>query len=183
MSTMGPIGDEPPVDVSQLAQTRGFGPRVASRALASPLVTGGLGLVAAAACVGLLMLFGALHPPRTGLLYPVMRFIALFLCFSLVGALVFSIRAFVRGAQAFHVYAGGFIHRRNGKARAFGWPEVGELRPVYGKRGDTAGKLLHYQLVPRTGAPVAIPLHLVDGRDAFMDQFMAVLDRNGIPVS
>src|SRR6266536_1973929 len=116
-----PIGEEPPTDVADAARDRALGSRLASRKLANPLVIGGASLGVAAACFGLMALFGALHPPTTGLLYPVMRFIALFLCFAMVGALAYGIAALVRGAQSFHVYAGGFVHRRNGKVRAVSW--------------------------------------------------------------
>src|SRR5256885_9110152 len=179
---MPPIGEEPPVEVADVARDRGLGPRVASRKLANPLVVAGISLGAAVLALVLLMAFAGLHPPTHGLLYPLVRFVGLFLCFGFVGALVYGIAALVRGAQSFHVYAGGFVHRRNGKVRAVTWPEVAQLSPVTGKRGDNTGKLLHYQLVLRDGSTIAVPLQIVNGRDEFMDHLMATLRGNGIPV-
>jgi hypothetical protein len=179
---MPPTGEEPPAEVADAARDRGFGPRVASRKLANPLVVAGVSLAVAVLALVLMMIFGALHPPTHGVLYPVMRFVALFLCFGFVGALVYGIAALVRGAQSFHVYAGGFVHRRNGKVRAVAWPDVAQLTPATGKRGDNTGKLLHYQLVLRDGSTIAVPLVIVDGRDEFIDHLMAALRGSGIPV-
>lgn len=179
-----PAGEEPPPPpVTALAQSRGFGPLVASRKLANPLVVSGLSLVAALVCLGLLILMSSLFPDVEGALTPLIRGAALFLCFGFVIMLTYAIATLVRGAQSFHIYGGGFVHRRNGKVHAYAWPEIAELRPVVGKRGDAAGKVQSYQLVPRSGPVVAIPLAIENGRDPFMDQLMAALHHHGIRVA
>lgn len=178
-----PLGEEPHPAVTALAHNRQLGPRLASRKLLNPLMVGGVSLVVALACLGLLILMSTVFPDPEGALTPLVRGAALFFCFGFVGALTYSIATLVRGAQSFHVYAGGFVHRRNSKVRAYGWPEVAELRPVVGKRGDAAGKVQSYQLVPRSGPPVGIPLAIENGRDEFMDQLMAVLHHHGIRVA
>jgi hypothetical protein len=181
-SGAGPIGDEPPANVGTAAQARGLGPRLASRYLASPIMMAGLYFIGALVCLGLLVLASTVFEEPEGALRAVLRFVALFACFGFVGALTAAIAILVRGAQSYHVYAGGFVHRRNNKVRVFGWPEVGELRPFVGKRGDQAGKVLSYQLVPQQGAPVPIPLVIENGRDEFMDRLIAALQQAGVPV-
>ena len=54
-----------------------------------------------------MLIFGALHPPTHGLLYPLMRFIALFLCCGFVGALVCGIAAVVRARK--HLIAHAYV--------------------------------------------------------------------------
>jgi hypothetical protein len=187
-----PRGDEPPADVTYLAQTRGFGTQLASRALANPLAVAGGALLVAAVLLGLMVLvgqgvdatgIGRRSVDTAGAIHAVLHFLALFLCFGMVGALGYGVRALARGRQSFHVFTGGFVHRRNGKCRAYAWPEVAELRPVFVQRGDDAGKLRCYRLVPRDGTAIMIPLVIVGGRDPFMDELMSVLDQNGVPVS
>jgi hypothetical protein len=178
-----PIAEEPPAQVTALAHQHQLGPRLASRRLANPVLVATISLVAAAASLGLLILLSSIGSDIDGgVLRSVVRFAALFLCFGFVGLLAYGIAALARGAQSFHVYAGGFIHRRNSKLRAFAWPEIVELRPVVGKRGDTAGKIQHYRLTPRAGKPIAIPLDIQGGRDEFMDHLMAALRHHGVPV-
>ena len=112
-----------------------------------------------------------------------LHLVELVLCFTMFSMLTFAVRSFARGAQSFHVFAGGFVHRRNGRSRAYAWPQVAELRPVLKRRGDDAGKLQSYQLVLRDGGAVTVPVEIVDGRDPFLDHLMGLLDRHGIPVS
>ncbi|MFI1991673.1 hypothetical protein [Actinoplanes sp. NPDC020271] len=75
------------------------------------------------------------------------------------------------------------MHRRNGKVRAYVWPDVAELKPVLQTRGEDKGKLMHYALVPRHDKPIAVPVAIVDGRDTFLDNLMGLLQQHGIPVS
>jgi hypothetical protein len=177
-----PVGEEPPPGVTAMAHSRQLGPRVASRKLMNPFVVAGVSLVIALGCLGLLIIMSTVFSDVEGALSPLVRGLALFLCFGFVGALTYGLATLARGAQSFHVYAGGFVHRRNSKVRAYGWAEVAELRPVIGKRGDAAGKVQSYQLVPRSGPPIGIPLAIENGRDEFMDQLMAVLRHHGIRV-
>jgi hypothetical protein len=177
-----PIGAEPPADLKSLALTRGFGHLVASRTLASPLLTGGAGLLLAAVCIGLMLLIGQ-GVDTKGVVHEALHLIEVTLCITTASALAFGVRSFARGAQSFYVFTGGFVHKRNGKCRAYSWSELDELRPVLVRRGDDAGKLRNYELVASTGRPIAIPLDIVDGRDEFMDQLMGLLDQHGIPVS
>jgi hypothetical protein len=178
----GPVGDEPPANVGTAAQSRGLGPRLASRYLANPVVMAGFYFIGALVCLGLLVLASTVFEEPEGAIRPLVRFGALFLCFGFVGALTMAIAVLVRGAQSYHVYAGGFVHRRNSRVRALAWPEVSELRPIVNKRGDAAGKVQSYQLVAHQGAPVAIPLVIESGRDEFMDRLIAALQQAGVPV-
>lgn len=178
----GAAGEQPPPDVAATAQRGQLGPHLATRQMMHPLVAGGLGLLASLASLGLLILVSYLATDIDGPVRALLRFVALFFCFAFVGALAWGIAALVRGNRSFHVYAGGFIYRHNGKMRVITWPEVTDLRPVIAKRGAASGKIQHYQLTLHNGKHVPVPLAIVDGRDPFMDQLMAVLRHSGIPV-
>jgi hypothetical protein len=173
---------EVPPAVAQVAAQRGFGSLISTRALANPVAMGLLGLVGAAVCLGLLILVSQIGEGSTGIVYGVLRFLALFACFAMFGALAFGISSLVRGAQSNYIYPGGVIHKRNSSVRSYSWSEVKELRGIIATKGDSAGKLLHYQLTPTTGKPFLIPLNIVDGRDEFLDHLIAALQQNGRPV-
>jgi hypothetical protein len=178
----GAAAEQPRPDVAAAAHSRQLGPHLATRRLLNPLVAGGLGLLAAVASLGLLVLVSFLASDIDGPVRSLLRFIALFCCFTFVAALAWGIAALVRGNRTFHVYAGGFIYRHNGNIRVITWPEVADLRPVIAKRGEASGKIQHYQLTLHDGKHISVPLAIVDGRDHFMDQLMAVLQYGGIPV-
>jgi hypothetical protein len=171
-----------PPNVAQAAQERGLGHLLGARQLANPIMVGILSLVAAAVSFGLLMLISNLGKDSGGVLYSVLRVVALFFCFAMVAALAYGVAALVRGAQAYYVYTDGVIHRRNGRVRAFTWAEVVELRGIIGTKGDNAGKLLHYKLTPQGGKAFLIPISIVDGRDEFLDHLISALKQHGRPV-
>jgi hypothetical protein len=171
----------PPAVAAEAAQ-RGFGGLISSRAMANPVAMGLLGLVGAVAFLGLLILVSQIGHDSSGIVYGLLRFVGLFSCFAMVGALVFGISALVRGAQSNYIYPGGIIHKRNGSVRSYSWTEVQQLRGIIATKGDSAGKLLHYQLTPTAGKPFLIPLNIVDGRDEFLDHLIAALQQNGRPV-
>lgn len=178
----GAAAEQPPPDVASVAERRQLGPHLTTRQLMNPLVAGGLGLIASVVSLGLLVLVSFLASDIDGPVRALLRFIALFFCFAFVGAFAWGIAALARGSRSFHVYAGGFIYRHNKKIRVITWPEVADLRPVIAKRGQASGKIQYYQLTLHQGKHISVPLAIVDGRDHFMDQLMAVLHHNGIPV-
>ncbi|BCY11214.1 hypothetical protein [Actinoplanes sp. L3-i22] len=180
---MQPVAEEPSADVTALALSRGLGHRVDSRKLANPVTRGAGLLLAAAASIGLLVLLSYLGQDSDGFFWEVLHVIALVFCFSAVFLIVSGLRVFIVGAQSFHVFANGFVHRRNGRVQAYTWPEVTELKPVLQTRGEDRGRLLSYALVPRQAKPIAIPVAVVDGRDPFLDNLMGLLQHHGIPVS
>ncbi|GAA1796571.1 hypothetical protein GCM10009682_17910 [Luedemannella flava] len=180
----GPAQQQPlPAPVVDAVHARGLGTLVSTRFTANPITTALLSFGAAAACFGLMYLVAAIGEDADGVLYAVLRFFALFGCFGMVAALAFGISALVRGAQTFYIFTNGVVHRRNSRATGYTWAELSELRSVIGTKGDNAGKLLHYQLVPTTGRPFAIPMLVVDGRDEFMDNLIAAMNYHGRPVN
>lgn len=183
----GQNGDQqpPPLPpaVLDVVRARGLGNLVSTRYTPNPITTAVLSFLAAAACLGLLFGASAIGHDADGLLYAVMRFFGLFGCFGMVAALAFGISALVRGAQTFYIFTNGVVHRRNNRATGYAWTELSELRSVIGTKGDSAGKLLHYQLVPTAGRPIAIPMLVVDGRDEFMDNLIAAMNYHGRPVT
>jgi hypothetical protein len=178
-----PPASEIPTDVSQAAQGRGFGPLLSVRQLASVKNRFLLWLLIAAGCLGLLLLTSLYRPSVYSAMYSVMRFFALVFCFGMVFAIVTAIKALVVGNRSFFVYGEGFVYRHNSKVQAFSWPEVTGLQSVLGKRGDAAGKLSHYNLLPPGGQPIPIPINIVNGRDEFLDHLMAALNRHGRPIT
>lgn len=71
------------------------------------------------------------------------------------------------------------MHLSRSRPRAVAWPDVARLLSVY-QRGDqsTVGRVVGYRLEPRDGASFLIPLVLVNGRDAFVDQVVAAFRRH-----
>jgi hypothetical protein len=173
---------EPP-EVAQAAQSRGFGPLIGSRALASPWLNLVVGLVVSAACFGLLTLVSYLAHDSDGIIYLIARFFALCFCFGGFGALIFGIRAAVMGARSYFAYVNGLVYKHNSNVRAIAWPEVASLQSVLGTKGSSAGKLLQYNLQPQDGSKaIPLPIDIKDGRDPFLDQVIAALGRFGRPV-
>ncbi|MFI5933371.1 hypothetical protein [Actinoplanes sp. NPDC051494] len=187
MTEPEPYGEEPPAEITGAALARGLGRRLASRYLLSPAISGGLSLLLLAGCILAFVLLGVLGPKASGLLEDVLGWVANLLCFATVVAIVLVIRSFVRGAQSYHVYTGGFVHRKNGRVTAYAWNEIAELKPFLQKAGEDRGKLVHYRLVTRLvtrpGRTIALPVEITDGRDPLLDHLMGMLDQHGIPVS
>jgi hypothetical protein len=179
-STSAPA--EVPPEVVQAAQQRGLGYLLSTRYLANPFVVGIGSIAAGAAFFGLLYLISAFAHDKSGIIYSVMRFFALFACFAMVGSITYGIAALVRGSHAFWVYTEGIVHRHNKRVQAYTWNEVAELRGVVGTKGDNTGKLLHYRLTPQGGKAFNIPLNIVDGRDEFLDHLLAAMKQHGRPV-
>jgi hypothetical protein len=183
MGGNAPLTAEVPPDVAQVAHQRGFGHLVSSRALASPMQRFALWLVIAIVCFGLLVAISSIRPNMFSFAYTVLRFIGLFFCFAGVYAIVVAIRSLVIGSRAYFVYANGFAYRHNRKVQAYAWPEITALQSVVGTRGDAAGKLVHYNLVTPAAPPIMIPVHIVNGRDEFLDHLIAALTRHGRPIT
>jgi hypothetical protein len=175
--------DAPPPDVDRVAQQRGFGPLLSSRALPHPGKNALGKLAAGVVCFVLLMVFASVIPELSifSFMYSVARFIGLVFCFAGVFFFVVALRVLVIGARAYYAYANGFVYRHNSRIQAFGWHEATELRPLVTRRGDNAGKVLEYELVGPAG-PIVIPLQIVNGRDEFMDHMIPALGRFGKPV-
>jgi hypothetical protein len=183
MTSPEPYGADPPAEIANAALSRGLGRRLGSRYLVSPAISGGVSLAALAGCILLFALLGVLGPHAPAAAREVLRIVAHVMCLATVVAIVYVIKSFARGAQSYHVYAGGFVHRRNSRVTAYTWGELAELKPFIQKVGEDKGRLVHYRLVPRQGRTIAVPVEITDGRDPFLDHLMARLDEHGVPVS
>jgi hypothetical protein len=173
----------PPPKVSRLAANNRLGSLLGSRKLTNPFVNAGGWLVIAAAGFVVLYLGDALVPPKmTDTVLPLILRFATYVCFVVgVAATGLAIRALVIGARAYFIYSNGFVYLHNGRAATFGWSEVIELKAVHITRGVVAGNLQVYRLSRTGGRPVGVPLNIVDGRDPFMDQLVAVMRGMGKP--
>jgi hypothetical protein len=174
---------EPQPDVLAAARDNQLGQYLTSRFLASPFAMSFVFFVVALVCLGIMIGFSQIGKDSEGLLYSVLRILVLIGCFGFVSALTTAIAVLVKGFQSWHLFAGGLVHRRNGKVTAVSWPQIAEIRPLVTKRGDNAGKVQNYQVVLRAGTPIAIPLVLADGRDEFLDALFATVRQHGVPVS
>lgn len=174
-----------PPEVVQAAQARNFGHLESARALANPRQAFVLWLVVGIACFVVLWLLANVGSDHSSLsvLWQILHFFGLLFCFAGVFAIVAAIRAIATGARSYFVYENGFVYRHNGNVRTIPWPEVTSLQSVLGTRGSTAGKLTHYNLNVQGGRPIPIPIHIVNGRDEFLDHLIAALGRFGRPVN
>lgn len=115
--------------------------------------------------------------------YTILRFVVLFFFFLLVSGLIIAIRGLVVGSRAHFLHAGGLVSVRRGGPVAVAWPEIESLEALYNRRQQgSEGKVLGYR-VHAGGRPVfAVPLAVVDGRDAFMDRIIEQVRAHGRPV-
>jgi len=175
---------QPPQDVTQAAQARGFGPLMSKRELTNARNRFLMWLGASVACLVLLIVTANVFQVSVfSAWYSVVRFVGLFFCFGMVIALVTAIKTLVVGNRSYFVYSEGFVYRHNGKVQAYSWPETTGMQAVLGKRGDAAGKLSHYNLLVQGSEPITIPINIVNGRDEFLDHLMAALARHGRPIT
>jgi len=173
-----------PDAVGRLAAQRNFGPFVDIRreVPTSEALIKGWGT--AAVSVGLLVLVSWIANDTSvfSLARSILRFFALIFLFMAVWGLVYGIRGLVVGSRAHYMFAGGLVHRRRSGVRAVAWPEVIVLKSVYNRRNQgSEGKVLGYR-VEYQGGSFTIPLALVDGRDAFIDQIVANLRAHNRPI-
>jgi hypothetical protein len=177
-----------PPEVEQAAAQRGFGPLLDSRLFNRPVVTALVYLGIGVGCLLMLMLSSWLigtvfHPTSFSVAWSILRIIPLAFCFGMVIAPVYALRILVTGSQSYYAYTNGLVYLHRRSVQAVAWPEVSELRSVIATRGDNAGKLLRYDLVPVSGSPVPLPLVVVNGRDAFLDHVIAALRHHGRPIN
>jgi hypothetical protein len=183
-----PTTAQVPPEVQQAAAQRGFGAPLGTRLLNRPVVTALVYLGVAVACFVLLLLSSwvlteVFHPKGFTVLWSILRIIPLAFCFGMVGALVYGLRILVTGSQCYFAYTNGLVYQHRRQIQTVAWQEVTELRSVLATRGDNAGKLLHYNLIPAGGKPIPVPIVVVDGRDEFLDQVIAALRHYGKPIN
>jgi len=174
--------------VEQAAAQRGFGTLLDSRLFNRPVVTASIYLAFGVGCFVLLLVSSWLissvfHPRSFSLGWSILRIVPLLFCFGMVIAPVYAVRILVIGSQSYFAYSNGLVYLHRRQVHAIGWAEVRELRSVIGTRGDTAGKLLRYDLVPMSGSPVPLPIVIEDGRDRFLDHVIAALRQHGRPIN
>ena len=100
----------------------------------------------------------------------------------------------MRGRQAWYVYENGFVARTGSRAWSFPWQEAVSLKPA-GETASAARAGIHE--VPVAGAGAPVPLYaltgpggrrllvhgrVTDGRDVFVEELIAALQRFGKPV-
>ena len=175
----------PPPEVAGVAEERRFGSLLGHRALSNPLASAAMGLVATVACFVMIYVVAhvAANIDHFSFWYSIVRATGLFFLLTGVGALVYAVKRIFVGARSYWAFSSGFVYRHNKRVQAFAWTEIAALSPVIGTKGDAAGKVTHYNLIPLGGAPISLPLHIENGHDPFMDVIIAELQRHGRPVS
>ena len=174
-----------PADVADVARQRELGSLLSSRALPNPIVNAAvwLGVSVASFLVTYAIAASAEHMDPFGFLYSIVH-AAVFAFFLLaVTGFIYTVRHLIIGPRSYWVFEDGFVYKQRRTIRALGWTEVERLSPVIGSKGDSAGKILRYNVVPETGRPIAVPLKIEKDRDTFMDALMGALQRHGKPIS
>jgi hypothetical protein len=155
-----------PPKVADAAQARNFGAVVHGRKN-MPLVAAGTGAVLVVGGFGLLVAVSAVGVNTGGLLYILLRGIALFLCFCGIGLLI---RAAVDGARRVYLYQGGLVEQHNGKVRAVAYPEISHVAARYGKRAENKGKIIAYDAFTRDNQKIVVPGSTNRADDGFPGQ-------------
>lgn len=158
-----------PPKVADAAQARNFGAVVHGRKN-MPLVAAGTGAVLFVGGFGLLIGVSAVGVNSGGLLYILLRGIALFLCFCGVGGIGMLIRAAVDGARRVYLYQGGLVEQHNGKVRAVAYPEISHVAARYGKRAENKGKIIAYDAFTRDNQKIVVPGSTNRADDGFPGQ-------------
>lgn len=173
-----------PGEVARFATGYGLGELIdVRREIPEKAAIKGFGL-AALLFLGLLTTSGLAEPLSAfSLLYSVLRLIALLFFFASLWMLIYGIRALVIGPRAYYLYAGGLVCGGRGQPRAASWSDVLRLEPVYNRRSQgSEGKIMGYRVELKDGSNFALPLVLVDGRDAFIDRVVDCLRSPGRPI-
>jgi hypothetical protein len=173
-----PDAEQVPARVAHLASESQLGPVLGVRKLANPLLTIAIRLVVGT--VVLLVGGVLLGHLQAGILWLLGLVVAATVLFTVVWAAVGIVGAVVLGVQATYLFERGIVHSRNWRLRVVIWPDVTALRAVTGKRAYE-GRVLGYNVVPRRGRPIRIYMRPHSGRDYFVDQLIALLQKDGTP--
>lgn len=127
--------------------------------------------------------FASSRTSQFSLAHSLLHALTLAFLFAAVGGIGYGVRGLVSGTRANYLYAHGIVHTSRSGPQAVAWPEVTRLKSVH-QRGDqsTVGRVVGYRLEAGDGTSFLIPLLLVDGRDAFVDQIVAALRRHDRPI-
>jgi hypothetical protein len=179
------VPDPVPEEVAGLAAARGLGALVDVRqgVSASRAVTVGWGTGAVALVLALAVGYESSQTPAFSAAHALLHALTLAFLFTAVGGIGYGARGLAAGTRAYYLYAGGLVLTRRSGPQAVGWPQAVRLRSVH-QRGDgsTAGRVAGYRLEATDGTSILVPLVLVDGRDAFVDQLVAAMRRHDRPI-
>jgi hypothetical protein len=174
-----------PNAVGRLAAQRNFGPFLDIRreVPVSEALIKGWGTAGVSFGLMILVSWIASDTGVFSLARSILRFFALIFFFMFVWGLVYGIRGLVVGSRVHYLFSGGLVHSRRSGLRAVAWPEVAVLKSVYNRRQQgSEGKVLGYRVESRDGSSFTIPLALVNGRDAFIDQVVGNLRAHNRPI-
>lgn len=177
----GALGAEIPAPVAEVAGQRGFGALLDSRQDVSVGRTVGIGCGGCLVCIALVFGLSAISASFSvfSLGYSVFHALGFGVLFAGLGLGAFGLRGLIQGPRTYYLYAGGIVRRLRSGVAAIAWPDATRLVPVYGKKQESAGKVLGYRLDARDGTSFVLTLALVDGRDPFVDQVIEHVRRNG----
>jgi len=199
LRTPGPHDTEPDAEVARAAQTGEFGPLLASRDLGNPL-RNALGFwVAGAVAWAVLLLLGMLFSSTgwlKGSIFEVfLAGLVFVLAFGGLAGFVSGFKTLLQGRRAWYVYRDGFVARAGGTVSAFAWQDAVSFKPA-GQTTNTVRAGVNRD-VPVLGAGKPHPLYaltgpdgrrqlihsrVTDGRDLFVDELIAALQRFDKPV-
>ena len=173
-----------PEKVGRLAAQRGFGGLIDVRreiSMTSALVMG----VGTAVGSGVAMWLLSLVPGATSAfswVHSVARVFALVFFFAMVWGIIMAVRGLVVGSRACFLFEGGLVAKHRTGPIAVAWPEITALKTVYRRNQGNEGKVAGYRVETPNGTAFAVPLVLVDGRDAFIDRIVGQVRALGRPI-
>ncbi|WP_345438681.1 hypothetical protein [Actinoallomurus vinaceus] len=134
---------------------------------------------------GVAMWLLSLIPGATSMfswVHSVARIFALVFFFAMVWGIVMAVRGLLVGSRACFLFEGGLIAKRRTGPVAVAWPEITALKTVYRRNQGNEGKVAGYRVETPNGTAFAVPLVLVDGRDAFIDRIVGHVRALGRPI-
>lgn len=166
-----------PPRVARAAQARDFGAVLHGRKN-MPLVAALTGVVLVVGGFGLLAAVSAVGVHSGGILYILLRGVALFFCFAGFGGLAVLVRTAVDGNRRVYLYQGGLVAMHNGKVRAVAYPEISHVAARYGRK-DNANKIVAYDVFPRDNQKIVVPGSTNRADDGFPGQLAWFVTRAG----
>ncbi len=166
-----PEAVEAPAKVLDLAARHGLGPLVAARRGSNPFANMLFTWVLAAALIGAAVLLGWLG---------VTALARVAFSAGVVSVLVGFV-ALLAGFTGAWLFAGGVVHRKNGRSTAAAWSEVREVL-LWRGAGLLQGKLLCYYVMTTGGRKLGIEARPTDDSDVFGQQLRAAAAARGVAV-
>ncbi|GAB3494668.1 hypothetical protein [Nocardiopsis coralliicola] len=173
-----------PAAVTTAAVEHGLGEHVAERRGAgkgSRTLTGCGGAVACLVGMGAVASwFDGVDDFSLG--HSLLRALVTALLFAALALGVWGLKAPFIATRTVYLHDGGLVSAKGRRIAAHAWDDVDRMEAVLDKGQGSEGKVAGYQVFPRSGEPVLVPLVLTGERDALVDRIAAELRTRGRPI-